>query len=120
MPPHSLDIHDWRIVERAPGPPGHASIFAVGNGYLGVRDGGVVLNGFHETWPMVYPEDAYGMARTGQTTVNAPDGSVIRLHVDGELLDAPATRTLDMRAAVVTSELSQRSACTSALGAWPR
>ena len=41
------------------------------------------------------------MARTGQTTVNAPDGSVIRLNVDGELLDAPATRTLDMRAAVV-------------------
>ena len=37
MPPHSLDIHDWRIVERAPGPPGHASVFAVGNGYLGVR-----------------------------------------------------------------------------------
>jgi alpha,alpha-trehalose phosphorylase len=104
MPPHSLDIHDWRIVERAPGPPGHASIFAVGNGYLGVRDGGVVLNGFHETWPMVYPEDAYGMARTGQTTVNAPDGSVIRLCVDGERLD-DGTRTLDMRAAVVTSDL---------------
>jgi alpha,alpha-trehalose phosphorylase len=104
MPPHSLDIHDWRIVERAPGPPSHASIFAVGNGYLGVRDGGVVLNGFHETWPMVYPEDAYGMARTGQTTVNAPDGSVIALLVDGEPLDG-ATRTLDMRAAVVTSEL---------------
>jgi alpha,alpha-trehalose phosphorylase len=103
MPPHSLEIHDWRIVERAPGPPGHASIFAVGNGYLGVRDDGVILNGFHETWPIVYPEDAYGMARTGQSTVNAPDGSSIRLLVDGEPIGG-ATRTLDMRAAVVTSE----------------
>ena len=52
---------------------------------------GVILNGFHETWPIVYPEDAYGMARTGQTTVNAPDGSVIRLLVDGEPLDRAAT-----------------------------
>ena len=103
MPPHSLDIHDWRIVERAPGPPAHASIFAVGNGYLGVRDGGVILNGFHETWPIVYPEDAYGMARTGQSTVNAPDGSIIHLLVDGEPI-AEGPRTLDMRSAVVTSD----------------
>ncbi|HEX6025556.1 MAG TPA: glycosyl hydrolase family 65 protein [Solirubrobacter sp.] len=104
MPPHSLDIHDWRIAERAPGPPAHASIFAVGNGYLGVRDDGVILNGFHETWPILYPEDAYGMARTGQSAVNAPDGAAIRLFVDGEAL-APGARTLDMRDAVVTSEL---------------
>ena len=24
-----------------------------------------ILNGFHETWPIVYPEDAFGMARCG-------------------------------------------------------
>ena len=45
------------------------------NGYLGLRgtpeegapvhEAGAVLNGFHETWPIVYPEDAYGLARTG-------------------------------------------------------
>ena len=39
------------------------SVFAVGNGYLGIRggpeeaapahDAGVNLNGFHETWPIV-------------------------------------------------------------------
>ena len=60
------------------------SVFAVGNGYLGIRgtpeeggpahDAGAILNGFHETWPIVYPEDAYGLARTGQTIVNATDG----------------------------------------------
>ena len=60
-------------------------MFALGNGYLGVRgapeegtpayDGGMVLNGFHETWPIAYPEDAYGLARTGQTIVAPPDGN---------------------------------------------
>src|ERR687896_312713 len=81
---------------RAPPPTSshHESVFAVGNGYLGLRgapdegkpahDPGVILNGFHETWPIVYPEDAYGLARTGQTIVAPPDGSVIRLTVDGE------------------------------------
>jgi alpha,alpha-trehalose phosphorylase len=58
----------------------------VANGYLGLRgtpdegspvhEGGALLNGLHETWPIVCPEDAYGLARTGQTIVNATDGSV--------------------------------------------
>ena len=74
----------WRIAERRFAPEqlgARESLFAVGNGYLGVRgapeegapahDAGVILNGFHETWPIVYPEDAYGLARTGQTIVNA-------------------------------------------------
>ena len=73
------------------------SVFALGNGYLGVRgapeegtpayDGGMVLNGFYETWPIAYPEDAYGLARTGQTIVAPPDGSIVRLFADGEPLD---------------------------------
>jgi alpha,alpha-trehalose phosphorylase len=53
-----------RIAERglALGPAALESVFAVGNGYLGVRgtpeDGsaahepGGVLNGFHVTWPI--------------------------------------------------------------------
>jgi alpha,alpha-trehalose phosphorylase len=63
------------------------SVFAVGNGYLGIRggpeegapahDAGVNLNGFHETWPIVYPEDAYGLARTRQTNVGVTDGSLV-------------------------------------------
>ena len=43
------------------------------------------------------------MARTGQSTVNAPDGSIIHLLVDGEPI-AEGPRTLDMRSAVVTSD----------------
>ena len=43
-----------------------------------------MLNGFHETWPIEYPRGRLGLARTGQTIVPAPDGSVIRLYVDDE------------------------------------
>ena len=105
-------VADWRIVERGFEPeylPAAESVFAVANGYLGVRgtpeegtpshDAGVTLNGLHETWPIVYPEDAYGLARTGQTIVNATDGSIIRLLVDDEPFDlAPHDRPLRARA----------------------
>ena len=72
---------DWLIVERRFDPErlgAMESVFAVGNGYLGLRgapeegapahDAAVVLNGFYESWPIVHPEDAYGLARTGQTS----------------------------------------------------
>src|ERR687886_2572579 len=119
---HSDD--GWRIAER-----GYdrarlgalESVLAVGNGYLGVRgapeegaparDAGVILNGFHETWPIVYPEDAYGLARTGQTIVNATDGSIIRLFVDDEPFDLTSAkivrfeRVLDMQTGVLTREV---------------
>jgi alpha,alpha-trehalose phosphorylase len=58
----------WRIVERGRSPERMAaleSVFSVGNGSLGLRgtpeegtpahDPGTVLNGMHETWPIVYP-----------------------------------------------------------------
>jgi alpha,alpha-trehalose phosphorylase len=97
------------------------SVFAVGNGYLGIRgtpeegtpsrDPGVILDGFHDTWPSVYPEDAFGLARTGQTVVNATDGSRIRLFVDDEPFDLMTGRivdfwrAIDMRIGVLRREL---------------
>jgi alpha,alpha-trehalose phosphorylase len=104
----------WEIAESrfTPGGAGE-SVFAVANGFLGLRgtpeegtpvhDPGAILNGFHETWPIVYPEDAHGLARTGQTIVGAPDGSIVRLVVDGEPFDPASVRVsrfervLDMR-----------------------
>ena len=72
------------------------TLFAVGNGYLGMRgnmeegrDGhlhGTFINGFHETWPIRHAEEAYGFARVGQTIVNVPDAKVVRLYVDDEPL----------------------------------
>ena len=59
------------------------TLFAVGNGYLGLRgdheegrdanDPGTFINGFHETWSIHHAEQAFGFATTGQTIVNVPD-----------------------------------------------
>jgi alpha,alpha-trehalose phosphorylase len=83
------------------------TIYALANGYLGLRGDfeegtpaskpGVFLNGFYETWPIVYGESAYGFAKTGQTIVNATDGKIIRLYVDDEPLEIHKARLLEFR-----------------------
>ena len=97
----------WRISQSGHDPArlgALESILAVGNGYVGVarrargghpgHDAGMVLNGFYESWAIQYPEDAYGLARTGQTTEPPPDGSVVRLFVDDEPFDLATARVL--------------------------
>ncbi|MFW2512183.1 glycoside hydrolase family 65 protein [Demequina sp. SO4-13] len=101
------------------------TLFAVGNGYLGLRgnveDGhdahahGTFINGFHETWKILHAEEAYGFARTGQTIVNVPDPKIIRLYVNDEpLLLSVAdlvsySRVLDMRDGVLSRDLLWRT-----------
>ncbi|HET8985416.1 MAG TPA: HAD-IA family hydrolase, partial [Trueperaceae bacterium] len=101
-------VDEWRLVERArpaPARRGHAeTLFALGNGYLGLRgnfeeggaayEHGTFINGFHETWPITYPEAAYGFASVGQTILNVPDAKTIELQVGDERLDID-TATLD-------------------------
>ena len=124
-PDHVYPPDDWRIVEsrfdrgyldRA------ETIFSLGNGFLGIRgtfdegrpglSPGTFVNGFHETWPIVHAEDAYGLARTGQTIVNVPDATVLRLYVDDEPLYLPVARMteyrriLDMRTGVLSRDLT--------------
>jgi alpha,alpha-trehalose phosphorylase len=70
------------------------TIGTVANGYLGMRgcpeegapskENCTLINGFYETWPIVYPETAYGFAKTGQTIVNVTDSKIIKLFVDDE------------------------------------
>ncbi|WP_395244911.1 glycoside hydrolase family 65 protein [Agromyces sp. MMS24-K17] len=92
-------VDEWALVETDFGDDDQGrteTLFAVGNGYLGLRgnveegrDGhlhGTFVNGFHETWPIRHAEEAFGFARVGQTIVNAPDAKVIRLYVDDEPL----------------------------------
>ncbi|MGW2262572.1 glycoside hydrolase family 65 protein [Streptomyces sp. NPDC001780] len=97
------------------------TLFAVGNGYLGLRGNaeegreshshGTFVNGFHETWSIRHAEEAFGFARVGQTIVNAPDAKVLRLYVDDEpLLLSVADlesyeRTLDFADGVLSREL---------------
>jgi alpha,alpha-trehalose phosphorylase len=116
LPQHRYPVDPWRLVEveyERADLGMTESIFAVGNGYIGMRANategreahahGTFLNGFHETWEIHHAEDAYGFAKTGQTIVNVPDAKLMRLYVDDEpLLIANADlkhyeRVLDFR-----------------------
>ncbi len=118
LPPEFLyPIEAWRWVEGRFAPQyitQSETLFAVSNGYLGMRgtfeEGepahrpGTFINGFHETWPIPYGEKAFGFATTGQTIVNVPDATTVRLYVDDEPFDLGSARihrferALDMRA----------------------
>jgi alpha,alpha-trehalose phosphorylase len=99
IPRHRFPVDPWRLVETELDHDdlGHTeSLFAVGNGYLGMRANpsegreahshGTFVNGFHETWPIHHPEVAVAFAKTGQTIVNAPDAKLMKLYVDDEPL----------------------------------
>ncbi|MEO1064183.1 MAG: glycosyl hydrolase family 65 protein [Actinomycetota bacterium] len=99
LDPRRFPVDEWRLVETEPATSDlgwSETVFAVGNGYLGMRANpeegreshshGTFLNGFHETWPIRHAEQAYGFAHTGQTIVNAPDAKVIKLYVNDEPL----------------------------------
>ena len=101
------------------------TIFAVGNGYLGLRGNceeandadshGTYINGFHETWPIRHAEEAFAFAQVGQTIINAPDAKVIQLFVDDEPLTLSVAdllsyrRSLDFTDGVLTRDLVWRT-----------
>ena len=125
QPPQDIYLREaWRLVETRFDERYLAaaeSLFATANGYLGMRGtcdegqpvvhNGTYVNSFHETWPIVYGEDAYGFAKLGQTIVDLPDAKVIRLYVDDEPFYLPTAtlegfeRALDMRAGTLDREL---------------
>lgn len=128
IPRHRFPAEPWRLVETEPSGDDLGlteSLFAVGNGYLGMRANpsegrdahthGTYLNGFHETWPIQHPEHAYAFAKTGQTIVNVPDAKLMKLYVDDEPLligDAEMTeyeRSLDFRTGHASRELVWRT-----------
>ncbi|BDZ47140.1 glycoside hydrolase family 65 protein [Naasia aerilata] len=117
-------IDPWRLREAVFTPEAmdvSETLFAVGNGFLGMRgnsaegrkahEHGTFLNGLHETWKIRHAEQAYGFAEVGQTIVNAPDSKVMRLYVDDEPLslgDADLLeyeRILDFRTGVLSRHL---------------
>ncbi|MGW8484646.1 glycoside hydrolase family 65 protein [Microbacterium sp. NPDC055903] len=115
-------VDPWRLVETRYSEDGVSeTLFAVGNGYLGLRgnhiegrgahEHGTFLNGLHETWPIRHAEQAYGFAEVGQTIVNAPDAKIMRVYVDDEPISFDEadvreySRSLDMKTGVLTREL---------------
>jgi len=113
-PPEDLfPIEPWRMTQLRCAPEllsQTETLFALANGYLGMRGDfeeatpiatpGVFLNGFYETWPIVYGEKAYGFAKTGQTIVNATDAKIIRLYVDDEPFEVHKARLHSFRRSV--------------------
>ena len=106
-PPHDCPADEWNVIEKGFHPEFLAqfeTMLALGNGYLGVRgcpeeggpnaENGTFINGFYETRPIVYGEDAYGFAKTGQTIVNVTDSKIIKLFVDDEPFWLPNARCL--------------------------
>lgn len=93
------------------------TIFTVGNGYIGMRGNfeeglkgadaftlnGTYLNGFYDSTPIIYGEEAYGYAKNHQTMLNVTDSKLIELVIDGEIFNMNAKkfsgyeRKLDMR-----------------------
>ncbi|WP_243224534.1 glycoside hydrolase family 65 protein [Microbacterium sp. CIAB417] len=115
-------VDPWRLVETRYTEDGVSeTLFAVGNGYLGLRgnhiegrgahEHGTFINGLHETWPIRHAEQAYGFAEVGQTIVNAPDAKVMRVYVDDEPISFDEadvreySRVLDMRTGILTRDL---------------
>ncbi|MFV0406918.1 MAG: glycoside hydrolase family 65 protein [Propioniciclava sp.] len=122
-------LDEWQVIEtqptRGPALGVTETVFALGNGYLGMRGNpeegretfshGTFINGFHETWPIHHAEAAYGFATTGQTIVNVPDAKVIKLYVNDEPLNLSTadldqySRVLDLRDGVLRRELIWRT-----------
>ncbi len=125
LPPvHLYPADEWRIVEARYSDEFVGlteTVYSLGNGFVGVRGSfeegrpglvpGTFINGFHETWPIVHAEGAPALARTGQTIVNVPDTTILKLYVDDEPFFLPTARiqdygrVLDMRAGTLTREL---------------
>src|SRR6476619_3170668 len=123
-PSRDYPADEWNVVEKGFHPEFLAQLetmLAVGNGYLGMRgcpeeggpdaENGTFINGFYETRPIVYGEEAYGFAKTGQTICNVTDSKIIKLFVDDEPFWLPSAhllnydRRLNMKAGTLDREI---------------
>ena len=123
-PARDYPADEWNIIEKGFHPEFLAQLetmLAVGNGYLGMRgcpeEGGpnaensTLINGFYETHPIMYGEEAYGFAKTGQSICNVTDAKIIKLFVDDEPFWLPDAnllsydRRLNMKSATLDRDI---------------
>ena len=123
-PSRDYPADEWNVVEKRFRPEFLAQLetmMALGNGYIGMRgcpeEGGpnaensTLINGFYETRPIVYGEEAYGFAKTGQTICNVTDSKIIKLFVDDEPFWLPDAnlisyeRRLNMKSGTLDREI---------------
>jgi len=123
-PSHDYPADEWNVIEKSFHPEFLAQLetmLALGNGYLGMRgcpeeggpiaENGTFINGFYETRPIIYGEEAYGFAKTGQTMLSVTDSKIIKLYVDDEPFWLPNAkllsydRRLNMRSGTLDREI---------------
>jgi alpha,alpha-trehalose phosphorylase len=123
-PSQDYPADEWNVIEKRFHPEFLAQLetmLALGNGYLGMRgcpeEGGpnaensTLINGFYETRPIVYAEEAYGFAKTGQTIFSVTDSKIIKLFVDDEPFWLPNAnllsydRRLNMKSGTLDREI---------------
>jgi alpha,alpha-trehalose phosphorylase len=123
-PSHDYPADEWNVIEKRFHPEFLAQLetmMALGNGYLGMRgcpeeggpvaENGVFINGFYETRPIVYGEEAYGFPKIGQTILSVTDGKIIKLFVDDEPFWLPGAtllrydRRLNMKSGTLDREI---------------
>jgi alpha,alpha-trehalose phosphorylase len=123
-PSQDYPADEWNVIEKAFRPEFLAQLetmLALGNGYLGMRgcpeeggpnaENGTFINGFYETRPIVYGEEAYGFAKTGQTICNVTDSKIIKLFLDDEPFWLPNAhllkydRRLNMKSGTLDREI---------------
>lgn len=101
------------------------TMFALSNGYLGlrgvveeglpVREAGTYLNGFYEHRPISYGEHAYGFPTVGQSILNCPNGTALKLFVDDEPFIVPEAeivsfrRSLDFGSGILSRDVRWRT-----------
>ena len=124
LPRYTYPCCPWKLLEKQFSPRflgQMETLYALSNGYLGIRgcfeegnpvcSSGTFINGFYESWPIVYPEEAYGFAKIGQTMLHVPDSTIIELYVDDEFFHLPTAhllsyeRSLDMRAGTLNRQV---------------
>jgi trehalose/maltose hydrolase-like predicted phosphorylase len=131
-PVHTFPLDPWGIRESGFDTASHflrETLFALGNGYIGLRGtgeegysgpagsslDGTYLNGFYESEPIVYPEAAFGLAKTNQFMLNVPNAKGIDLWLGDERFDPLAgrlghyERALDFRTGVLQRSLEWTS-----------
>jgi alpha,alpha-trehalose phosphorylase len=123
-PSRDFPADEWNVIERGFHPEFLAQLetmLALGNGYFGMRgcpeeagpnaENATLINGFYETSQIVYPEDAYGFAKTGQTILNVTNSKIIKLFVDDEPFWLPNAnllsydRRLNMKSGTLDREI---------------
>lgn len=122
-------LDEWKIIEESFQPEHNLrneSIFTTGNGYIGLRGNfeegyagpkgnsvpGTYLNGFFDSEPIIYGEEAYGYAKNRQTMLNVTDGKILQVQVAGQPFSLfqgrvlAYRRELDLKRGLLTREVT--------------